>query len=245
VRRTFHVSTAIAWGVVCHATFAAAIATMFVAVRGGMELGRGALEGSLALAANLALLLQFPLVHSFLLGATGRKVLERCAPPRIARELAPTVFATLASVQLLVTFLAWSPSGREFARPSGAAAWGSDVLYLGAWLLLVRSIHDAGIANQTGFVGWSSVVRARPLDFGPFPTTGLFRLCRQPVYFAYAAVLWTAPVRTPDGLLLAAVWSTYCVLGPLLKERRYLRWFGAAYETYRRRTPYFVPRIRS
>ena len=243
--RALHLSTAIAWGLACHGLFVVAIVAMFLGVHGGLQLGFGAFEGRLALVANAALVLQFPLVHSFLLGASGRRVLERLAPAAIARELAPTIFATVASVQVLVTFLAWSPSGRVLAAPSGVAAWSCEALYVGAWLLLVRSIHDAGVANQTGFVGWSSVVRRRPLDFGPFPTHGLFRLCRQPVYFAYAVMLWAAPVRTPDGILLATAWSAYCVLGPMLKEQRYARWFGAAYETYRRRTPYFLPRIRS
>ncbi|MCC6406729.1 MAG: isoprenylcysteine carboxylmethyltransferase family protein [Planctomycetes bacterium] len=245
MKRTLHLSTAIAWGFVCHGVFALAIVAMFLGVRSGMEFGFGTLHGPFALVANAALVLQFPLLHSFLLGTRGRKVLESCAPRAIARELAPTVFATVAGLPVLLTFIAWSPSGSVLARPTGAAAWLCDAFYVGAWLLLVRSIHDAGVANQTGFVGWSSVVRRKPLDFGPFPTHGLFRLCRQPVYFAYSVMLWAAPVRTPDGLWLAAGWSAYCLIGPLLKERRYLRWFGEAYETYRRRTPYFVPRIRS
>lgn len=245
MKRTFHVSTAILWGVACHGTFALAITVMFVGLHGGMLHGFGPFDGRLAVVVDTALVLQFPLVHSFLLGERGRSLLARLAPDAIARELAPTIFATVAGFQILLTFLAWSPSGIVLARPSGGAAWLGETLYVGAWLLLVRSLRDAGIANQTGFVGWSSVVRGRSLDFGPFPTKGVFRLCRQPVYFAYSAVLWTAPVRTPDGILLAAAWSAYCVLGPLLKERRYLRWFGAAYESYRRRTPYFVPRIRS
>lgn len=244
MRRTIHVSTAIAWGLACHVVFALAIAAMFAGVHSGMRLGLGTLRGPLALVANAALLLQFPVLHSYLLGAGGRRWLERLAPRAIARELAPTVFATVASLQVLLTFVAWSASGRVVAQPAGAAAVVAEALYLGSWLLLVRSIHDAGVANQTGFVGWSSVVRGRPLDFGPFPTEGLFKLCRQPVYFAYSVMLWAAPVRTPDGLALASVWTAYCVLGPLLKEKRYLRWFGAAYEAYRRRTPYFFPRIR-
>lgn len=244
MNRALHVPLALGWGLICHATFAVAIVAMFVGVQSGLASGLGTLHGPAALVANAALVLQFPLLHSYLLGERGRRWLERCAPRAIAHELAPTVFATSASLQVLVTFVAWSPTGVVLARPTGAAAVVANVVYVVAWLLLVRSIHDAGMANQTGFVGWSAVVRKRPLDFGPFPTHGLFRLCRQPVYLAYSLMLWAAPVRTPDGLVLASAWTAYCVLGPLLKEKRYARWFGPAYEAYRRATPYFLPRLR-
>lgn len=244
MNRKLHAPIALVWGLVCHTAFAVAIVAMFVGVRSGLASGFGAWHGPFGLAANAALVLQFPVLHSYLLDARGRRWLERLAPRAIARELAPTIFATIASLQVLLTFVAWSPTGVVLARPLGGAAIAADAVYVGAWLLLVRSIHDAGMANQTGFVGWSSVVRKRPLDFGPFPTHGLFRLCRQPVYLSYSLMLWAAPVRTPDGLALASAWTTYCLIGPLLKEKRYLRWFGQAYEAYRRATPYFLPRLR-
>ena len=68
---------------------------------------------------------------------------------------------------------------------------------------------------------------------------GTFALTRQPIYLAFSLTLWTAPVWTADRATLTVGWTAYCLLGPLLKERRYLRCYGAAYEAYRRAVPYF------
>ena len=73
------------------------------------------------------------------------------------------------------------------------------------------------------------------------PRHGLFRLCRQPIYVAFALTLWTVPWGTPDQRAVAIVLTAYCVLGPLLKEIRFQRSFGAEFTSYRRRVPYWLP----
>ena len=93
--------------------------------------------------------------------------------------------------------------------------------------------------------GLHGLVRGRPFRFGDFPTHGLFRFSRQPVYLGFALVLWTGPVHTLDGLLLAMTWSMYCVAAPLHKEFRYLSAYGERFSRYRSMVPYFLPRLRS
>jgi protein-S-isoprenylcysteine O-methyltransferase Ste14 len=78
--------------------------------------------------------------------------------------------------------------------------------------------------------------------YGGLPERGLFQVCRQPIYLGFALVLWTAPCWTPDWFALCAVWTLYCVLGPRLKERRWLRIYGDRFERYRRAVPYMIPR---
>ena len=46
-------------------------------------------------------------------------------------------------------------------------------------------------------------------------------------------------------LLIAALWSIYCVSAPLHKESRYRKRYGARFEDYRKRVPYFLPRLRN
>jgi len=79
--------------------------------------------------------------------------------------------------------------------------------------------------------------------FGGLPTTGTFALCRQPIYFGFALTLWTGPVWTIDHLVVALVWSAYCLVGPLAKERRFASHYGGDFARYRARTPYFFPRL--
>jgi protein-S-isoprenylcysteine O-methyltransferase Ste14 len=232
---------ALGYGTATHTLFVAGVGLMLVNLHQGMLWGQGRLAGPAALAANLALAVQFPLVHSLLLSRRGRAVLARLAPRPLGQDLTTTVFAAIAALQLVLTFLLWSPSGVVWWAPTGRAAGLHTALYAAAWLVLLRAMSDAGLARQTGSLGWTAAFRGRPPAYGPFPTTGLFRVVRQPVYLAFALTLWTGPVWTPDRLALASGWTAYCILAPRLKERRYLRWYGEAFARYRRRVPYMLP----
>jgi protein-S-isoprenylcysteine O-methyltransferase Ste14 len=77
------------------------------------------------------------------------------------------------------------------------------------------------------------------------PTRGLFGIVRHPIYVAFALTLWTVPVWTPDQLALALALTAYCLLAPMLKERRLAARHGEEFARYRARVPYAVPRLRS
>lgn len=235
---------AVAYGVICHAAFAVAIASMVLGIFTGMAIGRGGLIGPWAWLANALLIAQFPVVHSFLLSERGRKVLARMAPAGLGNDLSTTTYATLASLQLAAVFLLWSPSAAVWWVASGWLWWTSSTAYALSWLLLLKTMSDAGMSIQTGSLGWMAVAQGRRPKFDGFQPRGSFRVVRQPVYIAFALTLWTAPVWTVDRLALALAWTAYCLLGPLLKERRYLRFYGTAFERYRRQVPYWLPRLR-
>lgn len=233
---------ALAYGVLCHVSFAAAIGSMMLSIGSGFQLSLGALPRGWAAVGNLLLLLQFALLHSFLLSQRGQSLLYRLAPLRLGRDLATTIYATIASWQLLIAFLCWTPSGVVWWQASGGALALLAGLYGAAWLLLLKTMFDAGLAVQTGAHGWLAIARGRQPRFAAFRPRGTFKWVRQPIYIAFAATMWTTPVWTPDGLALALVWTIYCLVGPRLKERRYARWHGAAWETYRATVPYWLPR---
>ncbi len=232
---------ALLFGIACHATFLAAVASMAFSLFVGMQTGRGPFHGTAAVAADLLLLLHFPLLHSFLLAPRGRRWLARAAPAPLGAALRSTTYVLVASLQLLFVFLAWSPSGIVWGQATGAARTALCAGFGLSWLLLARSMADSGLAIQAGWLGWTSVWRGREPDYGPMPERGLFRVCRQPIYVAFALILWTVPTWTPDGLAIAASWTAYALLGPRHKEARYLRLHGAAFEAYRRRVPYWLP----
>ncbi|MSR62101.1 MAG: isoprenylcysteine carboxylmethyltransferase family protein [Planctomycetes bacterium] len=227
-------------GLTTHLTFLVAVSAMFLALYDGLAFGRGTLRGAAALAANALLALQFPLLHSFLLTARGRAGMARLFGRHGAR-LAPTTYAWSAALQILVTFLLWSPSGIVWWQPQGAWLVASTVLFFGAWLFLGLALRDGGLGLQTGWIGWTALWRDGRVNFPPLPQAGLFAVCRQPIYLGFALTLWTGPVWTPDRLLLATIWTTYCVLGPRHKERRYLRQYGEDFARYQRSVPYLLP----
>jgi protein-S-isoprenylcysteine O-methyltransferase Ste14 len=238
------VALAVAWGAVNHGAFVVAIVAMVVALHGGMRSGLGRLDGPAAWAANALLVAQFPLLHSYLLSKPGQAWLRRCAPRELSRALAPTVFTTVASFQLLAVALLWTPSGVTLHEATGAALWLFRGAFAASWALLAKTLYDAKLPIQTGSIGWTAALRGEQPDFGDFPREGTFRRCRQPVYLAFALTLWTGPVHTLDGLLLALAWSVYCFAAPLHKELRYLSIHGERFSRYRGEVPYILPRFR-
>lgn len=235
---------ALVLGIVNHGLFAAAIASMALALWTGLAIGQGSLDGTAAVIANLALLVQFPIVHSLLLSRPGSRLLERVFPAPYGRALVSTTYASITSLQLLLVFWAWSPSGIVYWAPQGLALGACALCFAGAWAYLIVAIVDGGLSLQTGLLGWWSVFRGRPPRFPSFAQHGTFAACRQPIYLGFALVLWTAPSWTPDRIALASLWTAYCVLGPLHKERRLLARHGDAYRAYRERIPYFLPTLR-
>ena len=236
---------AIRFALLTHGLFAFGVGAMLFSLFNGLRWGLGPWHGHAALAANSLLALQYPVLHSFGLTDRGRRLLARLAPPAHAPNLSTSLYAAFASFQLLAVFVLWSPTGVVLWEAQGGLRALSIGLYAGSWLLLGKAMQDAGLPLQTGFLGWRAVWRGDPPRYGPMPEQGLFRWCRHPVYLAFALTLWTGPCVTLDRLLLAIPWTAYCVLGPLLKERRYLALYGARFAAYRERVPYWLPRFPS
>ena len=228
-------------GAANHALFAAGVGLMMWSLRSGMRAGLGPFRGTSASLANAALVLHFPLLHSYLLTAPGRARVARLVPFGLGRDLATTTYATGASLQLLLVFGLWSPSGVTWWEPEGALRTGFDAAFAGSWLLLAKAMGDAGLGIQSGAQGWLAVARGRKPGYGAFPQHGLFRWCRHPVYLAFALTLWTGAVWTPDHLAIAVVLTSYCVLGAHVKERRYLAAFGDEFRAYQQRVGFWWP----
>ncbi len=237
------IALALISGIVVHAVFAIAVLAMITAMFFGMSRGLGTVPWPLAFLANAALLLQFPLMHSVLLTRQGGRWLSRLVPGPHGGTLATTTYALIASLQLLALYALWTPSGIIWWQAEGWAFYGITGLYAASWLLLMKASFDAGAEVQSGALGWLSLLQAIRPRFPDMPTTGLFRVIRQPIYVAFALTLWTVPVWTPDQLAVAVTLTAYCLLAPLLKERRFEARYGDRFRRYRQSVPYALPRV--
>jgi 2-polyprenyl-6-methoxyphenol hydroxylase-like FAD-dependent oxidoreductase/protein-S-isoprenylcysteine O-methyltransferase Ste14 len=233
--------TALIYGLVSFALFVASVVMMMISLYRGLSTGFVALSGALAWTLNVLLILQFALGHSWLLSEPGRRFMTKLAPLGLGKPLSTTIFAGLASIQLLLVFLLWSPSAVIWAAPEGWALNLLTAAYCGSWLLLGKSMSDAGLEIQMGFLGWLSVWTNREPVYRPFTRGGLFKWVRQPIYLSFTLILWTAPVWTPDHLVLAVLWTVYCYVAPFIKEKRYRQWYGDAFARYQKRVPYWNP----
>lgn len=237
------IALAFGFGALCHILFAAGVLAMIVAMFFGLSESLGTVPWPMAALANAALIVQFPLAHSLLLTGPGGRILTRLIPGPHGQTLATTTYAIIASVQLLALFALWTPSGIVWWRAEGAEFWAVTAAYVASWLILLKASFDAGAEVQSGALGWMSLLaRIRPV-FPDMPTSGLFRLIRQPIYVAFALTLWTPPVWTPDQFVLAVCFTAYCLIAPRLKERRFAARYGARFDRYRAAVPYMLPRL--
>ncbi|EBA13868.1 hypothetical protein RCCS2_08264 [Roseobacter sp. CCS2] len=232
------------YGFICHLIFAAAVIAMITAMFFGMSESLGRLPAPWSYLANALLIAQFPLMHSALLSARGSVILRKLGPAAYSGTLSTTTYAIIASIQLLLLFALWTPSGIIWWQAEGAAFFIICILYAVSWALLIKASYDAGAEVQSGALGWMSLAQNIKPVFPDMPTTGLFRLIRQPIYVAFALTLWTVPVWTPDQLALATTLTAYCLLAPRLKERRFAKRYGDRFSAYQKAVPYALPALR-
>ncbi|MCA0928299.1 methyltransferase family protein [Ruegeria profundi] len=235
---------ALGFGLVTHIVFALAVAAMVIAMFFGMGKSLGTVPWPAAALTNALLILQFPLAHSLLMTGRGMKWLARFVPGPHGATLGTTTYAMIASLQLLALFVLWTPSGIVWWQAEGWAFYLVTALYVASWALLIKASWDAGAEVQSGALGWMSLMQNAKPVFPDMPTTGLFRVIRQPIYVAFALTLWTVPIWTPDQLTLAIALTTYCLAAPMLKERRFEKRFGRRFEDYKKDVPYAVPKLR-
>lgn len=214
---------------------------MMAAMFFGMSRSLGTVPAPWSWVANVALLVQFPLVHSLLLTNRGRGLLARLAPMGAGSTLSTTSYVTIAALQIFALFAFWTPSSTLWWQARGPALVVMVALYAASWALLGKSMADAGLSVQTGSLGWFALLRGRKPVYPPMPVTGLFRLTRQPIYVSFALTLWTVPTWTPDQLVVAITFTAYCLIAPLFKEARYRRIYGRTFDDYAQTVRYWFP----
>jgi protein-S-isoprenylcysteine O-methyltransferase Ste14 len=142
-------------------------------------------------------------------------LLQPAAQPLVVLEGLPRLAVTTASLLAVAGF-----------------AWGVRALRTFD-LLGLRPIR----AHLRGDSGRSSAAESA----NALVVRGPYRWVRHPLYTCVIVLLWANPVISPDRLVLAAVWTTWIVVGALLEERDLVSDFGDAYRRYRAQVPILIP----
>ena len=210
-----------------------------IALFGNMTVGSTSLPPAAAFTLDLLLLFQFPIVHTLMLRPAGRRFLASIFPGELGKHLVTTTFVIAASLQLLLLFSGWCHIGTFQWTPSGVLLMIWTSAYIASWGLLAMAMTNAGLGTQMGYLGWTSVVRGKAPQYAAFPQHGLYKICRHPVYFAMALVSCTGPVWNLDHAIISIVFLTYCIFGPISKERRLLATLGPEFREHMERIPFF------
>lgn len=229
-------------GILCHLAFFMAIGSMAYMLATGLTSGILPIGGAYGRLINTLLLIQFPVFHSFFLTPIGKKILVSPFPKEIAKDLITTTYAFVASIQLLVVFVFWTPATNAWFVPPHSIFLPWILVYGISWIILMKALAEAGMAMHTGALGWRSVVTGKQVVYPQIPTAGLHSQCRHPIYLAFSLIILTAPVWSFDHFMLASIWVLYCLIGPKFKERRIQARSKDQYEKIKQHTPYLIPR---
>ena len=181
----------------------------------------------------------YGLVHSWLASLQAKALAQRAFGIRAARfyRLAYNLFAALTLLPVLALAAAL-PDQSIYIIPFPWVLVTTAIQLLSA-LVIVVGIWQTGLWS---FIGLGQL--ARPQDDQPpkMVTHGLYRWVRHPLYTAGLVLIWLSPVMTRNLLVLLASLSLYLVIGAVFEERKLVREFGQAYQSYRINTPMLIPR---
>lgn len=134
-----------------------------------------------------------------------------------------------------------------------APAWFRDPFamhQLVSWLLLMISIflvvEGAYRLHRTGKAGSRGAGNTPDLEFEKttvLVTGGIFRYIRHPLYSSLLFLAWGAFLKAPSliGAILAGAATLFLLATAKIEEAENIRYFGAAYRRYMKRTRLFIP----
>jgi len=172
--------------------------------------------------------------------------LARKKTPKVAESKRDSEFVLGIVMQMIGYTLIWSVR-RPLYSPILRLGWPFDIaMAAAAFAILAGSIWMAMTA--VGALGKQWSYAARLVEGHDLITEGPYALARHPIYAGlFGMMLATGLVMTYWFVLLAA--SAIFLIGTNIRtrsEERLLRdEFGAAYESYARRVPALIPRLRN
>lgn len=117
--------------------------------------------------------------------------------------------------------------------------WLSYAVQLFGAYVLWASLRQTGAFDFLGLrQAMAEIDRAKDVDF---VTAGPYAWVRHPLYLGAMLFLWLLPVMSLNLLSLNLAISLYFLIGAYFEERKLSRYFGAAYDAYKARTPMFLP----
>jgi protein-S-isoprenylcysteine O-methyltransferase Ste14 len=188
------------------------------------SVGRGYLDGWLAVAADAALFSVFAMHHSVLAREGVKTRLARSIPEPLLRS----VYVWIASGLLILVCAIWRPVGGEIYRATGWRALAHAAAQLaGLWLiaLSVRAIDPLELAGIR-----DPVVRTSTT----LQITGPYRWVRHPLYLGWMLAVFGAAHMTGDRLAFAVISSIYLILAVPWEEQSLRRSVGEEYAAYAR-----------
>jgi protein-S-isoprenylcysteine O-methyltransferase Ste14 len=194
-------------------------------------------------------------IHSLLASRWAKDTSARVAGQRSRDGL----YRAAYNAQSLVT-VAWAARrlaglpDRELYRAGPPWSWLLRAGQAGSLAVLFSGVRVVGVLEFAGLAPfWRALTgkesRPEPEAQGPpmgadgeMDASGAFRFTRHPGNLGAMGFFLLWPRMTVNRATLAALVALYVVVGSMHEERRLRMAYGAAFERYRRRVPFLIPR---
>ncbi len=190
-----------------------------------------------ALLVDALLLAAFAVQHSVMARPWFKARWTRIVP----RPAERSTFVLLASLLLALLFWQWRSIDAEVWRVEGGPATVLLALQALGWVTVLLSTFALDHFDLFGLRQVWAYFRGREYNPLPLRTPPLYRWVRHPIMLGFLIAFWATPEMTAGHLLFAALSTGYIFVGIALEERDLLRFHGARYAEYRRRTSMIVP----
>ena len=194
-------------------------------------------------------------VHSLLASKRAKTLAARVAGPRSRDGLYRLAYnaQSVVTVALAGRWFLRLPD-RELYRAGPAWSWLLRAGQIGSLGVLFSGVRVVGVFDFAGFVPlWGLLTgresRPEPEAQGPpigdddeIVEAGAFRFSRHPGNLGAMGFFLLWPRMTVNRAVLAVLVALYVVLGSMHEERRLRMAYGEAYERYRQKVPFLIPR---
>jgi protein-S-isoprenylcysteine O-methyltransferase Ste14 len=195
-----------------------------------------------AILIDTGLIALFAIQHGVMARPAFKRRWTEIIPPAIERS----TFVLLASALLGLLVWQWRPlPGIVWQVQDPVAAALLETVYFLGWAIvfyatfLIDHFELFGLRQTVGHaLGW----RSRPAQF---TERSLYRVVRHPLMLGFLVAFWAAPTMSASRLLFAGVLTAWVLFAIRVEESTLVSLHGAEYESYRRRVPALLPRLRA